>query len=147
MLVHIICRYKLIMDVEDETGGALITGFGESIKNLMGINVEDMMQISFQPNGVEQIERLFDLLVGKTTTFLIQIKDWNFENSDATSYTAIMITTIPEIKILSEKLLKTHQLGPHTPVKKERKTVINLDDDPEEMSNKKQKKIKQEPED
>ncbi|KAF5206817.1 hypothetical protein FRX31_003596, partial [Thalictrum thalictroides] len=138
--------YKITMDVEDEIGQAIITGFGDSIRNLIGISVNDMIQINIQENGVEQIGRLFDELVGKTTTVLIQLNDWNLQNSEATSYTVKTTTEIPEIKSLANSLLKSHQLGPHTPMKKERRRVINVDNEPDEVSSKRQKYIKKEPE-
>ncbi|KAF5175939.1 hypothetical protein FRX31_034473, partial [Thalictrum thalictroides] len=56
---------------------------------------------------------------------------WNLQNSEATSYTVKTTTEIPEIKSLADSLLKSHQLGPHTPMKKERRRVINVDDEPD----------------
>ncbi|PIA38911.1 hypothetical protein AQUCO_02700243v1 [Aquilegia coerulea] len=123
----------------------MITGFGEVIKNIFGINVDDMIHISIRAR--EEVEQLFQQLEGKTTNFIIEMKDYNWEKKDSSSFTFIKMDENQELKRLGDNLLKEHKLAPSTPIKNQRKMVIDIEDLPDEIPKKRQRFIKEEEED
>ncbi|KAF5193136.1 hypothetical protein FRX31_017277, partial [Thalictrum thalictroides] len=99
--------------------------------------------------GNEIFDKICTELVGKKTSFYVQIRKYNWETKDTSSMSVMKIEEIPGLKSKIKEIFKDFKvnLAPSTPIKNSRKAVIvDLDDEKEEITKKKYKKIKIEPE-
>ncbi|KAF5178266.1 hypothetical protein FRX31_032148, partial [Thalictrum thalictroides] len=98
--------YKLNMDIEDESSMMMIAGFDGAITNLLDISVNDMIKITSQKKGNEIFDKICTELVGKKTSFYVQIRKYNWETKDTSSMSVMKIEEIPGLRSKIKEIFK-----------------------------------------
>ncbi|PWA44011.1 nucleic acid-binding, OB-fold protein [Artemisia annua] len=97
-------RIKVQIRVQDDSGSATLSLFGQDVCKLIGKSQAYLMQKIDKDLPVETYPEVLDTLVGKKCVFKIQVSNYNLKNN----YHVFMVNKLTEDESIIKELTKKH---------------------------------------